>query len=105
MNENVCVIGLGYVGLPLAVALARTNRVIGFDAKVERIAELQKGHDRNGEVDAATLHASALQLTSDAAASVGRDIYIITVPTPVDDTNRPDLALVRAACQAVGKVL
>ena len=105
MGSKICVIGLGYVGLPLAVALARANDVTGFDTKAERVTELRAGRDRNGEVSPADLQQSRLRLTSETDDIKGHDIYLITVPTPVDDSNRPDLGLVRAACRTVGQAL
>ena len=83
-KERIVVIGLGYVGLPLAVALARSFDVLGLDIDVRRVAELESGHDRTHEIDAATLAGSALRYTSDPSAGAGADIYIVTVPTPVD---------------------
>jgi UDP-N-acetyl-D-galactosamine dehydrogenase len=105
ITPKIAVIGLGYVGLPLAVALARHFSVLGYDMNHGRIAELGRGHDRTGEVDAATLRASTLGLTADPTRLGAHDVYIITVPTPVDRNNRPDLGAVVAACRTVGRVL
>ncbi|MBI3453591.1 MAG: nucleotide sugar dehydrogenase [Rhodospirillales bacterium] len=102
---RLAIIGLGYVGLPLAVALARHFPVLGFDVKASRIAELRAGHDRTGEIDDATLKSISLDMTADPAALKGRDVYIITVPTPVDADNKPDLGAVIAACRTVGAAL
>lgn len=102
---RVAVIGLGYVGLPLAVALSRHFPVIGFDINAGRVAELARGHDRTREVPDDVLAAAGLQVSSDRAALRGADIYIITVPTPVDARNQPDLGAVLAACDTVGAVL
>lgn len=104
-KERIVVIGLGYVGLPLAVALARSFDVIGLDIDARRVAELQSGHDRTHEVDAATLAGSALRYTSDPSACAGADIYIVTVPTPVDAENQPDLKPVIGATEAVATML
>lgn len=103
----VAVIGLGYVGLPLAVALARTHGapVVGFDVNKHRIAELKAGSDRTGEIDRATLSASRLTVSDDPAVLDMAGIYIVTVPTPVDGDNQPDLKPVLAACDTVGKAL
>jgi UDP-N-acetyl-D-galactosamine dehydrogenase len=107
--EQVAVIGLGYVGLPLAMALARhqpsERPVVGFDIDTRRIAELVAGHDRTGEIEPAALAAANIRFTADPAALPGRTIYIVTVPTPVDDTNRPDLGPLRSACAIVGAAL
>jgi UDP-N-acetyl-D-galactosamine dehydrogenase len=105
MSNSIVVIGLGYVGLPLAVALAEVFAVSGFDINPERIAELRQGRDRTGEINEARLSASSLRLTGDVAAIGGAGIYIVTVPTPVDGDNRPDLSALRAACATVGQIM
>lgn len=104
-STKIAVIGLGYVGLPLAVALARHFPTTGFDIARERIAELHKGHDRTDEVEPARLRASTLKLTSDPAEIGGFDIYIVTVPTPVDDRNEPDLRPVIGASGTVARAM
>lgn len=102
---KIVVIGLGYVGLPLAVALAKSFEVIGLDIDETRIAQLRAGDDRTHEVDAETLSASTLLLTADPALCAGADIYIVTVPTPVDDQNNPDLGPLMAATRTVSRLL
>ena len=102
---SIAVIGLGYVGLPLAVALARHFPTVGFDIATDRVAELRKGHDRTGEVETPALRASTIKLTADPAEIVGHQVYIVTVPTPVDLENRPDLGPVLKACATVGKAM
>jgi UDP-N-acetyl-D-galactosamine dehydrogenase len=104
-NNSVVVVGLGYVGLPLAVALARSTETWGLDVDTDRIAQLQQGHDRTGEIDAERLAASSLRLTTDPAACPDADFYIVTVPTPVDENNKPDLSIVMAATRTVGGML
>jgi UDP-N-acetyl-D-glucosamine/UDP-N-acetyl-D-galactosamine dehydrogenase len=104
-TPEIVVIGLGYVGLPLAVALANKFTVTGFDVNAERIAELNAGQDRTGEIKSGVLTASSLSLTLDTADIGGSDIYIVTVPTPVDADNVPDLSPVRAACKTVGAAI
>ncbi|MBC3941323.1 nucleotide sugar dehydrogenase [Sphingomonas albertensis] len=104
-NTRVIVVGLGYVGLPLAVALAKSFETWGLDVDAGRIAELERRHDRTGEIDADRLTASTLQLTTDPAACPDADFYIVTVPTPVDADNRPDLGIVMAATRTVGSML
>ena len=101
----IAVIGLGYVGLPLAVALARDFPTIGYDVDQGRIRELQDGHDRTGEIDRPRLTDSALVVTDQAEAIATAKIYIVTVPTPVDDDNQPDLRLIKAACAGIGGML
>ena len=99
---RIAVIGLGYVGLPLAVALARRYGVTGFDVNADRVEELKSGIDRTGEVESAKLRAATLALTARAQDIAGCGVFIVTVPTPVDDQNLPDLSLVLAACESVG---
>ena len=105
MVLRIAVIGLGYVGLPLAVALSRRHDVTGFDVHAGRVAELESGIDRTGEVLPAALRAAKLKLTARAPGIQGCDVFIVTVPTPVDDDDRPDLSIVLAACQSVGAAL
>lgn len=102
---KIVVVGLGYVGLPLAVQLAKHFECIGLDSNGARIAELKDGHDRTGEVDAAALAACGLTLTSDAADCRAADLYIVTVPTPIDADNRPDLSPVRSATRTVAGLI
>jgi UDP-N-acetyl-D-galactosamine dehydrogenase len=104
-TERVVVVGLGYVGLPLAVALARTFRVLGLDIDEKRVAELRSGHDRTREVEPEHLQSSSLIYTSDVSECAGADIYIVTVPTPVDACNQPDLRPVIGATKAVASML
>jgi UDP-N-acetyl-D-galactosamine dehydrogenase len=104
-SSKIAVVGLGYVGLPLAVALAKHDPVTGYDHDPVRIRELGDGHDRTGEVSRETLAEAAIQLTTESSALVGHDIYIITVPTPVDRDNLPDLSAVNAACRTIGEVM
>jgi UDP-N-acetyl-D-galactosamine dehydrogenase len=102
---KIIVIGLGYVGLPLAVALAGSFEVWGLDIDAGRIAELGEGHDRTHEVEASRLKASSLKLTADPAACPAADVFIVTVPTPVDKANRPDLGPVMAATRTVAGMI
>ena len=103
--EQIVVVGLGYVGLPLAVALAKSFRVIGLDIDSGRVEELKLGFDRTREVAKEALSASRLSLTSDAADAAGADVYIVTVPTPVDADNKPDLGPVMSATRSVAALL
>ncbi len=104
-NDRIVVVGLGYVGLPLAVALARSFDVVGLDIDARRVDELKRGIDRTNEVESEVLSASPLQLTSDAADCAGADIYIVTVPTPVDEANQPDLRPVIGATRSLAALL
>lgn len=103
--EHVVVVGLGYVGLPLAVALAKHFNVTGLDIDQGRVDELKAGHDRTNEIDAERMTATTLKLTSASADCTGADVYIVTVPTPVDHINRPDLRAVLAATRTVGELI
>ena len=104
-QPQIVVVGLGYVGLPLAVALADHFPTTGFDIDAHRIAELRDGIDRTREITAERLGRSTLKLTSEREAVAGQDVYIVTVPTPVDGANRPDLGPVLAATRTVGGLL
>jgi UDP-N-acetyl-D-galactosamine dehydrogenase len=102
---RIGVVGLGYVGLPLAVAFARQYPVTGFDTGAHRVATLRAGEDFTGEVGAADLAASTLEVTDDPAALGGCRVIIVTVPTPVDDGHRPDFGALIAACETLGRVI
>jgi UDP-N-acetyl-D-galactosamine dehydrogenase len=103
---RIGVIGLGYVGLPLAVHMARHFPVVGFDIRERRIAELKRGHDRTKEVTAAELAAvRSLGFSADPAGLTTCNFYIVTVPTPITKALQPDLSAVRRASETVGKLL
>ncbi|TBR10489.1 MAG: nucleotide sugar dehydrogenase [Lysobacter sp.] len=105
-NASIAIIGLGYVGLPLAVAFGAAHETTGFDIDVARVAALRRGEDRTAEVGPAELEACArLRFESDPAAISGADVYIVTVPTPVDAFKRPDLAPLEAASRTVGRAM
>ena len=100
---KIAVIGLGYVGLPLAVAFADQHDVVGFDLSAERVAELTRHEDRTLEVAPEALKTAArLTFTDDPAALAGCNVFVVTVPTPIDDHKRPDLSALMAASRAVG---
>ena len=101
-SPRISVIGLGYVGLPLVLALARHFPVVGYDLDSGRVAALGDGRDRTGETDPSALSATTARLTADPEDMAGSDIYIITVPTPVDDQKQPDLGAVEAAARTIG---
>ncbi|WP_408098752.1 nucleotide sugar dehydrogenase [Peredibacter sp. HCB2-198] len=103
--EKLCVIGLGYVGLPLAVELAEKYSVIGYDIDAKRIQELQSGIDRTLEISTERLNASKLELTSKLEKVRDSNIFIITVPTPIDHEKKPDLSILLKATEDVGRVL
>lgn len=104
-DTRVVIIGLGYVGLPLAVALARSFETWGVDVDRDRVGQLARGYDRTGEIDTDRLRASSLHLTTNPATCPDADFYIVTVPTPVDADNRPDLSILMAATRTVGRML
>ena len=103
--SEIVVVGLGYVGLPLAVSLAEHFRVLGFDISRERIRELQQGRDRTNEVDPSRLSNTGLRFTSEPADLGGGRLLIVAVPTPIDANNRPDLEPTRKASLTVGQHL
>lgn len=102
-NIKVCVVGLGYVGLPLAVELAKHFAVYGFDLSEKRIAVLKKGDDPNREVDADALKGAAIDYSSDPAVIGRAGFIIVAVPTPVDEHKNPDLTPVVKASETVGR--
>jgi UDP-N-acetyl-D-galactosamine dehydrogenase len=105
-SRKIAVIGLGYVGLPVAVAFARSGvPVTGFDINARRIGELNAGHDRTREVEPADLKQPTLRYECDATRLADSDFYIVTVPTPIDDARRPDLSAMLAASKTVGQAL
>jgi UDP-N-acetyl-D-galactosamine dehydrogenase len=104
-EERVAVVGLGYVGLPLATALARTFSVVGFDIDKDRIAELRAGKDRSGLVDAAALGSPRLTFSPDPTVLRDATFIVVAVPTPVDPANQPDLTPLREASRTVGRNL
>jgi UDP-N-acetyl-D-glucosamine/UDP-N-acetyl-D-galactosamine dehydrogenase len=105
-GRKIAVIGLGYVGLPVAVAFARSGApVVGFDIDSERVRELHAGRDRTREVAPADLRHPSMTFTADPAELRRADFFIVTVPTPIDNARRPDLAALRQASQTVGKAM
>ena len=100
---KISVVGLGYVGLPLAIALAKYYSVVGFDKSTKRIAELKKGQDANGEIDRKSFKGKKILFSSSEKYLGKSEIYIITVPTPVNKKKEPDLFLLKNACKVVGK--
>jgi UDP-N-acetyl-D-galactosamine dehydrogenase len=104
-DPRIVVVGLGYVGLPLAVALADHFDVTGLDVDSSRVSELRAGEDRTGEVAPERLKRSPLKLTERGEEARGADFYIVTVPTPVDGANRPDLSPLIGATKAVAGLI
>jgi UDP-N-acetyl-D-galactosamine dehydrogenase len=104
--RKIAVVGLGYVGLPVAAAFGRMGQsVTGFDISARRISELSQGIDRTGEVSSADLYAKSLRFTKDPQDLRSADFYIVTVPTPIDASNTPDLEPLRRASTTIGQAL
>ena len=106
-NKKICLVGLGYVGLPLAVAFAEKFQVIGFDVSPLRIKELKNGHDKTLEIDDKLLNSVKNNITYTLNIQDAKDcnIYIVTVPTPIDKVNRPDLTPLIESSKIIGSVL
>ncbi|MFS2204978.1 nucleotide sugar dehydrogenase [Variovorax sp. Varisp36] len=105
-NQPIAIIGLGYVGLPLAVEFGKKRSVVGFDINAKRIAELQGGSDHTLETTPEELKAATrLAFTSHADDLRDSAVFIVTVPTPIDDANRPDLTPLVKASETIGKVM
>ncbi len=103
---RIAIIGLGYVGLPLAVEFGKTLEVLGYDIDAARVAELRNGHDRTLELDDAELAAATqLRYSADAADLAGCNVFIVTVPTPIDAWEQPDLEPLRSASRLIAGVL
>lgn len=106
---KICVIGLGYVGLPLARLFSTKYPTVGYDVNNDRVTELSAGHDVTGEVPdellKAALDSGRLQITSDLEAVRAANFYVVAVPTPVDENNRPDLTPLRSASETIGRVI
>jgi UDP-N-acetyl-D-galactosamine dehydrogenase len=103
---NIAIIGLGYVGLPLAVEFGKKRSVVGFDTNQSRIEELQRGHDRTLEVEDELLaEATGLSFTANPADLATANVYIVTVPTPIDEYKRPDLTPLIKASETIGMTL
>jgi UDP-N-acetyl-D-glucosamine/UDP-N-acetyl-D-galactosamine dehydrogenase len=106
MTESVAIIGLGYVGLPLALAIARAHKnTIGFDINAGKLASLKNHIDPNGEVPSAELSSSSITFTSNPADLKKSTFFIVCVPTPVDHQNRPDMTPLVKASELIGSVI
>jgi UDP-N-acetyl-D-galactosamine dehydrogenase len=104
-DRKIAVIGLGYVGLPIAVHFGRIKKCIGFDVNAKRVEELKSGLDRNHDVPTEELVQTEVEYTTDGTRLKDANFLIVTVPTPVDDANRPDLTPLERASESVGKFL
>ena len=105
-NVKLAIVGLGYVGLPLAVEFGKKRSVVGFDINTKRVAELQSGQDHTLEVEPEELkQAQFLSYTTDLEVLRGCNVFIVTVPTPIDEHKQPDLTPLVKASETIGKVL
>ncbi len=105
-NKKIAIVGLGYVGLPLAAEFGKHHKTFGFDIDKVRIEELENGIDKTGELSFDQIKESKkLELTSDINNLKDCSIFIVTVPTPIDESNRPDLTLIKNASQMIGKII
>src|ERR1051326_7905930 len=102
-KRRIALVGLGYVGLPIAVAFGKQGQVIGFDINKTKIEELQRGFDRTGEVSAADIKAANVQYTSEPSALKAADFIIVAVPTPINEALQPDLKALRMVSELIGK--
>ena len=106
VNAKICIIGLGYVGLPLAIEFGRTREIVAFDINQSRINRLKDGFDDTLEVNRSELkEAKNISFTSHEGDLKGCDIFIVTVPTPIDSVHRPDLIPLKMASETIGKVI
>lgn len=104
-NKKICIIGLGYVGLPLAEVMAKKYQIVGFDINSTRISELKAGEDKTKEVSSEILKSAGIEFTDDAKMISKCSLIIVTVPTPIDKFKKPDLTSVEKATETVGKNL
>jgi UDP-N-acetyl-D-galactosamine dehydrogenase len=104
-TAKIALVGLGYVGLPLAAAFGRKTKVLGFDISAKKIDELRRGVDATGELDGAALASTAIDYTTDPQRLREASFLIVTVPTPIDDHNKPDLTPVISASRSIGRNL
>ena len=114
IEKKIAIIGLGYVGLPLAVAFAEKYKVVGFDINLQRVKELNNGHDVTLEIEDKLLNSvlnidgsknSGLYITTDKEFLKSCNVYIVTVPTPTDKYNRPILTPMIKASEAIAPLL
>lgn len=104
-DKAVAVVGLGYVGLPLAVAFSKQFRVVGLDISERRVQALKSGHDATREISSGQLASAKIEYTTDFSKLAGCGVIIVTVPTPIDAERRPDLSLLKTAAASVGAAM
>ena len=105
MSRKISVIGLGYVGLPVAVAFGQNANVIGFDINQNRVEELKSGQDKTGEVTSSELSTADILFTSNLEELAKADFHIVAVPTPIDSGKNPDLSPLLSASKTVSSIL
>ena len=105
MTRKISVIGLGYVGLPVAVAFGKKSKVIGFDVNEKRLTELRNGKDRTREVEPVDLSEANIHFTSNPDDLRQADFHIVAVPTPINEAKQPDLRHLLAATKTLGSIL
>ena len=105
IKRHISVIGLGYVGLPVAVSFGKKTEVIGYDINQNRINDLKNGYDATGEISSSELALSKVRFTSNSDEISKADFHIVTVPTPVDKNKKPDLEFLLLASKTIGKIL
>ncbi len=105
MNHKICVIGLGYVGLPLAIEFSKYYPTIGFDIDLIRIDDLKNNNDKTGEISTNQLDSTNLCYTSSIKDISNYNTYIVTVPTPIDNSKRPNLKALQSSSKTIGKVI
>ena len=104
--EHIAIIGLGYVGLPLAIRMSKKHgNLMGMDVSEKRVAQLNAGHDATAEVEPEDLKATTCKFTQNPSDLADSSFYIVTVPTPVSESNQPDLEPLRKACNMLGPLL
>ena len=104
-NKKICIVGLGYVGLPLAVKLSKYFRIVGYDNNEQRILNLNKNNDKTKEIKNSELKKSKILFTNEKSVTKNCTVYIVTVPTPVDSKNKPLLTSLIKATKMIGSYL
>ena len=102
---KISIIGLGYVGLPLAVEFSKLYETVGYDVNAKRVSEIKASEDINGDIEQEMLSNLNAKITDSVEDIADSDVFIVTVPTPIDENNNPDMALLVSACETVGKYL
>ena len=104
-NKRIAIVGLGYVGLPLAIEFSKKYETIGFDINDDRIMQLNNGHDITNEVESQEIRSlDRISFTSELRDIKNCNIYIITVPTPIDRSNKPDITALKRSTKIIGGI-